>query len=63
VWFSDRPLDANDGARGDGLLVVDIPEEVIVDYEWVEEGKGYREWLIPAEVVNRSVVESVSEDD
>ena len=22
-------------------------------YEWKEEGKGYREWLIPAAVINK----------
>ncbi len=53
VWLADRPLDVNEGADGDGILVLDIPEEVIAEYEWIEEGKRYREFLVPAEIVNR----------
>lgn len=52
VWFSDVPLDENEGAKGDELLCLEIAEESIAEYEWVEEGKGYREWLIPATVAN-----------
>jgi hypothetical protein len=54
VWLSDKPLDANEGARGDVLLKVklDLTEEQLDDYEWIEEGKAYREWLIPAALVN-----------
>ena len=32
---------------------VDVPEEVMAEWEWVEEGKGHREFLVPAEIVNR----------
>ena len=32
---------------------IDIPESVIADYEIIEQSKGYREWCIPAEIVNR----------
>lgn len=53
VWFSDVPLDANQGTKGDDFLIVEIPENVFVEYEWIEEGKPYREALIPAEIVNR----------
>ncbi len=53
VWLADHPLDVNEGADGDGVLVLDIPEEVIAQYEWIEEGKRYREFLVPAEIVNR----------
>lgn len=35
------------------LLAVEMPEETVLFYEWVEEGKPYREFLVPAEVVNR----------
>jgi hypothetical protein len=27
----------------------------LVKYEWIEEGKPYREWLIPAVVVQRAL--------
>ncbi len=54
VWFSDQPLDVNEGAEGDTLLRVDLnlTDDAIADYEWVEEEKGYREWLLPAQLVN-----------
>jgi hypothetical protein len=52
VWFSDVPLDANEGAEGDILLQVQVPEDVITDYEWIEEEKPHREFLIPARLIN-----------
>jgi hypothetical protein len=52
VWLSDRPLDENDGAFGDTVLAVKIPIRELRSSEWVEEGKGYREFLVPARVVN-----------
>lgn len=55
VWLSDVPLDANEGAGGDALLAVelDLPAAELGGYEWPEEGKPYREFLVPAAVVNR----------
>jgi hypothetical protein len=50
VWVSDRPLDCNEGTRGDALLRIKLstrPYE-LDQFEWVEEGKTYREWLVPA---------------
>ena len=54
VWLSNIPLDINEGAGGDVLLEVelDLTEEVLLGYEWSEEGKTYREWLIPAALIN-----------
>lgn len=54
VWLSDRTLDENEGACGEALLRVslDCAEGDIRDFEWIEEGKSYREWLIPASFVN-----------
>jgi len=53
VWVSDRPLDFGQGAKGDDLLTLDIPAEVLEPFEWIEEEKPYREFLIPAKVVNQ----------
>jgi len=53
VWLSNVPLDVNEGARGDTLLQVELPVETINDYEWIEEGKPYREWLVPARLINQ----------
>lgn len=67
VWASNVPLDGNEGAFGDVLfqITLDLPETVIADYEWVEEGKGYREWLIPAALLNphASLREIAREDE
>jgi hypothetical protein len=44
----------NEGAGGDILLEVntDMTESEIAQYEWIEEGKGYREFLVPAAEIN-----------
>jgi hypothetical protein len=41
------------GASGDTLLQIEVAEEILASYEWVEEGKPYREWLIPSSVLNK----------
>ncbi|MDA4124034.1 MAG: hypothetical protein OK438_01095 [Thaumarchaeota archaeon] len=55
VWVSDRPLDSNEGTKEGALMVldVDLPPRQLAKWEWVEEGKTYREWLIPASVLNQ----------
>lgn len=53
VWFSDQPLDGNQGAKGPTLLSLEIPDDVFEEYEWVQEELGYRESLIPADIANR----------
>ncbi len=53
VWLSDVPLDENEGADGDTLLMVKVPKSIIAEYEWIEEGKPYREFLAPASLVNQ----------
>ena len=54
VWVSaDYPLDENEGAHGNTVLALNVPDDVFEKYEWIEEGKPYREALIPAEVLNR----------
>jgi hypothetical protein len=53
VSLSDHPLGANEGARGDAVLAVDFPEDVdLAAYEWPEDGKGNREWHVPAAFIN-----------
>src|SRR5262245_8840384 len=53
VWVADRPLDNSEGASGEALVQVEIAEEILTDYEWIEEGKPYREWLVPADILNK----------
>lgn len=66
VWLSDRPLNINQGADGDTLLEValDVGEAELAEWEWVEEDKPYREFLIPASVVNgRGKVRVMSDEE
>jgi hypothetical protein len=64
VWVSDRPLDFGQGAKGEFLLCLDMPDDVLEPFEWVEEGKQYREFLVPAEIVNsHGPPELCDEDD
>jgi hypothetical protein len=53
VLLTDRILDVNEGAAGEDVLDLEIPEEIVAPFEWIEEDKGYREFLVPAEIVNR----------
>lgn len=53
VWASDMPLDENEGAAGNAVLVIEIPDEVFASHEWVKDVSfGYREALIPAPILN-----------
>ena len=33
-------------------VTLDLAEEDIAGYEWIQESFGYREWLVPAELLN-----------
>ena len=52
VFFSDLVLDENEGICSEAYFVLDVPNEHLASYEWMEEGKGYREWCIPATLAN-----------
>jgi hypothetical protein len=56
VWLSNMPLDCNEGAKGDQLLCLELDEQAIAEFEWIEEGKGYREWCIPAQIINERAI-------
>ena len=50
VFLADVPLGVADGApEGPVLLLVEIAEELVRPYEWVQEGLPYREFCVPAE--------------
>jgi hypothetical protein len=65
VWFSNVPLDSNAGTDSDTLLRVELPEQAIAHFEWIEDGKPYRERLVPARLINEkaSGLCVVNEDD
>jgi hypothetical protein len=54
VWVADRPLDNSEGASGEIVLQIEIPEKALRRYEWIEEAKPYREWLVPASILNNA---------
>ena len=53
-WASDRPVDCNEGAKGDVLLSIELAasENELADFEIVEDGKTWREWIVPAKLLN-----------
>ena len=64
VWISDLPLDEAEGAMGEALFALDIEEAFIAVYEWIEEGKPYREWMVPAALLNsQAEVKLLNEDE
>ena len=65
VWLSDCPLDCNEGAKGDVLLEVQIglQEADLADFELEEDGKPYREWCVPATLLNRTAVCRIAGSD
>jgi hypothetical protein len=54
VWFDDfpRPPHSSHSVEGSALLVVDIPEAEIKEFELLH-ADTRRDWLIPMTVVNR----------
>jgi len=55
AWLSSVPLDFNQGASGDVLLQIDtdLRASELAQYEWITKNeKGYREWLVPAALIN-----------
>jgi len=59
TWVGRLPLmvvslDENEGAVGNALLRVELnkKEHEIAQFEWIEDGKPYREWLIPSCLIN-----------
>ena len=55
VWLCDSADAVYQMGRGGGTLLkvsLRILEADLAEYEWVEENKGYREWLVPADLIN-----------
>ena len=51
VWVSDEPFEGFD-SNTDILFTIEIPEDVIGDFQWFEDGELFRKWLIPAAILN-----------
>jgi hypothetical protein len=65
VWLSNTVPESHEGASGDAVLSVelDLPADVLRFYEVVEQGRVFREWLMPAELVNRGRVRRLSDEE
>lgn len=62
VFLGDSPMDINEGAKGDQVLRVEFPDDVdLGDFELVEEHKPYREWCVPAALINAKRHDDVDE--
>jgi hypothetical protein len=56
VWLSDVPVDQIIGNPDElDLLALDIPADVLLPFERITPGeiRTWREYLVPAEIVNR----------
>ncbi len=64
VWLSDAPLDPDHPRLSEVLRITFEVDDIDFDlYEWPEEHKSYREWLIPAAIVNRGRIEVIDESE
>ncbi|MFF2384057.1 hypothetical protein [Streptomyces sp. NPDC058108] len=53
VFLANTPVGVNEGAKGDEVLAVTIPADCdLGDFELAQEGSTYREWCVPAELLN-----------
>jgi hypothetical protein len=55
-FWRSKPLSVHEGTGGELLLEVNLPDDCcdFPYYELVEEGKPYREWCIPAAIINQT---------
>jgi hypothetical protein len=55
VWLFDRPWKTGEesAAADEGTVVVDVPDDLALRHEWLQEDDGYRRFLMPAELLNR----------
>ena len=52
VWLFDRPIDTRMGGGADAvMLVLEMPESIVVPFEWGFD-LPYRQFLMPAALVN-----------
>jgi hypothetical protein len=53
VFISDQPLDGEESVSGDRVFEVELPDDLdLDDYQLVEDGKRYRQWCVPASLLN-----------
>ena len=52
VWVSGEPWDIGYLDGDHTLLAIEIPADILPDFQWVEEGELFGKWLIPAAILN-----------
>ena len=52
VLVSDEPLSVYEGAPGDEVVEVVVPDRTPLDAELLDDAEGYREWCVSAQVLN-----------
>jgi hypothetical protein len=52
VWIADTPQPVGGGLSSPVVIEIDAPAAALAEYEWSEAGKPYRQWLVPAAVLN-----------
>lgn len=64
VWVSDEILTEHEGAGGCTMLqiVIKISRKDLAFYEVKEDGKPFREWCIPAKMLNCGAISVFTKD-
>jgi hypothetical protein len=52
VWIADTPQPVGTGIASPVVFEIDAPVSALAEYEWSEAGKTFRQWLVPASVLN-----------
>jgi len=52
VLVSDEPLSVYEGARGNEVVEVVVPDSMPVEAQFLDDMKGYRQWCVSAHVLN-----------
>jgi hypothetical protein len=57
VWFSDQARQAMDVGSGGSVMSIDLAlsQQELAVFEWTQDEAPYREWLIPAPLVNATL--------
>ena len=55
VWLFDRPIEEERPYSGppERTVVIEVPDDVALRHEWLQEDTPYRNFLIPAQILNR----------
>lgn len=64
IFLADVPVDCHEGATGDQVLELLLPDDVDLDYwEIVDDGpRRFREWCVPSELLNSQATVRLVQD-